>query len=255
MLVSTVTASSRGRSAPIGTPALMACTAASSMALPPSACTFTNCTPGIAAAESTAPATVFGMSWNFKSRKIPGPSAAISFTAAGPAAVKSWLPILNIPTRSATCFANFKAEDSESKSRATIRLLRGWASKGTFLLVIPIQPESVLLRQLHQLQPDLADARMNQADLPGDTIGYINFPSFLIGTPVIDTYQFKLPVPGIDHPDERTKGQVRVRGCQGLAVKPLPVRCLPAVELLAVPAGVANPCLDRLHRLIEVSHE
>src|SRR6185437_5923587 len=83
----------------------------------------------IAAAERTAPATVFGMSWNFRSRKMPGPSAAISFTAAGPAAVNSWLPILNIPTRSQICFANFAAEDSESKSSATIKLLRGWASK------------------------------------------------------------------------------------------------------------------------------
>src|SRR5271155_281786 len=129
MLVRIVTASKRGRSAPIGTPALMACTAASSIAWPPSACTLTSCTPVMAAAESTAPATVFGMSWNFRSRKMPGPSAAISFTAAGPAAVNNWLPILNMPTRSETCFANFAAEDSESKSSATIRLLRGWASK------------------------------------------------------------------------------------------------------------------------------
>src|SRR5712671_228227 len=52
MLVRIVTASNRGRSAPIGTPALMACTAASSMALPPSAWTFTSCTPLIAAAQS-----------------------------------------------------------------------------------------------------------------------------------------------------------------------------------------------------------
>src|SRR6266699_797645 len=88
MLVRMVTAKRRGRSAPIGTPALMACTAASSMAWPPSACTLTSCTPLMAAAESTAPATVLGMSWNFRSRKIPAPSAATSLTAAGPAAVK-----------------------------------------------------------------------------------------------------------------------------------------------------------------------
>src|SRR5579859_8150675 len=83
----------------------------------------------MAAADSTAPATVFGMSWNFRSRKTPGPSDDISFTAAGPAAVNSWLPILNIPTRSEICFANFAAEGRESKSSATIKLLRGWASK------------------------------------------------------------------------------------------------------------------------------
>ena len=50
---------------------------------------------------------------------------AICFTASGPALVKSWLPILNMPTRSETFWANFIAVDKESKSRATIRLLRG----------------------------------------------------------------------------------------------------------------------------------
>src|SRR5437879_5896092 len=50
---------------------------------------------------------------------MPGPSAAISRTACGPAAVNSWLPILNRPTRSATCFANFSPEDNESKSDTT----------------------------------------------------------------------------------------------------------------------------------------
>ncbi len=43
--------------------------------------------------------------------------------------MKSWLPILNIPTRSEIFVANFAAEDKESKSSATIKLLRGWASK------------------------------------------------------------------------------------------------------------------------------
>src|SRR5208282_3499237 len=60
---------------------------------------------------------------------MPGPSCATCRTASGPALVNSWLPILNMPTRSATCFANFSAVVKESKSRATIRLLRGWASK------------------------------------------------------------------------------------------------------------------------------
>jgi hypothetical protein len=34
-----------------------------------------------------------------------------------------------MPTRSATDFANLTADGSESKSRATIRLLWGWVSK------------------------------------------------------------------------------------------------------------------------------
>src|SRR5580692_6269301 len=180
----------------------MAWTAAWSMALPPSACTFTSCTPVIAAADKTAPATVLGMSWNFRSRKTPGPKAVTSRTAAG----NSWLPILNMPTRSATCLANLTAEFSESKSSATIRLLRGWASKvkvfgGRDLQVNPsdgAKPRLAPLGQLHQFKPDLADARVNQTDLPGDTVGYINFASFLIRTAVVNSYHFKLAVPWID---------------------------------------------------------
>src|SRR6266446_9664717 len=222
MLVRMVTAKRRGRSAPIGTPALMACTAASSMALPPSACTLTSCTPAIAADESTAPATVLGMSWNFRSRKMPVPSAATSLTAAGPAAVKSWLPILNIPTRSATCFANFTADDSESKSSATIRLLRGWASKVT-VFATPATPGSVFARYVQQFQANLVHAGVNQPDLPGYAVGYINFASFLIGTAVIDTYQFKLAVPWVHDPDDGTEWQVWVRRGQCLAIESLAV--------------------------------
>ncbi len=223
----------------------MACTAAASMARPPSACTFTSCTPVMAAAESTAPATVFGMSWNFRSRKIPGPSAAISFTAAGPAAVNSWLPILNIPTRSEICFANFAAEDSESKSSATIKLLRGWASK-LKVMSTPNSAGSAFQWQLHQFEPDLAHARMNQTDLPGDTIGYINFAPFLIGTSVIDSYKFKLPVPGVHNPDDGPKRQVWMRGGQRLAVEALAVGGLLAIESWPIPTGIADPSLDRL---------
>ena len=46
-----------------------------------------------AAAERTAPATVAGMSWNFRSRKTR-PASAKAATARGPAAVNSSLPIL-----------------------------------------------------------------------------------------------------------------------------------------------------------------
>src|SRR3979490_3084118 len=148
------------------------------MALPPSACTLTSCTPVMAAEESTAPATVFGMSWNFRSRNMPVPIAATSLTAAGPAAVKSWLPILNMPTRSATCAANFKAVDKESKSKATIRLLRGWASKVTFLCDLRVlNKRSVFPGHGHQLKPDLAHAGMQEAQVPGYAVGYINFAS------------------------------------------------------------------------------
>src|SRR5690349_7000064 len=249
MLVSIVTASKRGRSMPKGTPALMACAAAFIIALPPSACTFTSCTPFIAAEDKTAPATVFGISWNFKSRKMPGPSAAISFTTAGPAAVNNWLPILNRPTRSATCLANFTADESESKSSATIRLLRGWASKVTVVVTLRQRPGSVFARYVQQLQANLVYAGMNQPDLPGYAVGYINFASFLIGTAVVDSYQFKLTVPRVYDTDHRTKRQVRVRGSQCLTIESLAVRRLLSVEARSVPAGVASPGLDRLGRL------
>jgi hypothetical protein len=45
---------------------------------------------------------------------------------------------------------------------------------------------SVFPGNVQKLQPDLADARMNQADLSGYAIGYINFASFLIRTSIID---------------------------------------------------------------------
>src|SRR6266550_2066275 len=42
-----------------------------------------------------------------------------------------------MPTRSASCVANLTAEDKESKSSATIRLLRGWASKVVWVIGDP----------------------------------------------------------------------------------------------------------------------
>ena len=68
--------------------------------------------------------------------------------------------------------------------------------------------------QLHQLQPYLADTRMNQPQLAGDTIGYINFASFLIGTAVIDAYNFKFSVARVDHAYPGAKGKARVSSGQ-----------------------------------------
>jgi len=164
------------------------------------------------------------------------------------------LPILNIPTRSATCLANFTADDKESKSSATIRLLRGWASK-VGVIVDPGSSGSVFFGQLNQLQPNLADAGMDQADFPGDTIGYINFAPFLIGTPVIDTYKFKLAVPRIDHANDGAKRQVRVCRREGFGVEALAIGGLAAIEPGAIPAGVAYPGLDWLNRLVQMRYK
>ena len=89
-LVSTVTASRRASIAG-SAPA-----AASSMACPPRAWTVISETPSRLAAL-TAPETVFGMSWYFRSRNTFSPRATSSRTNSGPAAVKSWLPTLNRP--------------------------------------------------------------------------------------------------------------------------------------------------------------
>jgi hypothetical protein len=60
----------------------------------------------------------------------------------------------------------------------------------------------VLFGQQNQFKPNLAHAGMDQTDFPGDTIGYINFTPFLIGTPVIDSYKFELTASGVHDADD-----------------------------------------------------
>jgi hypothetical protein len=96
---------------------------------------------------------------------------------------------------------------------------------------------------------------MDQADFPGDTIGYINFAPFLIGTPVIDTYYFKLAVPGVNYPDYGAKGKVRVCRREGFAVEALAIGGFAPIEPGAVPARIAHPGLDWLHGLIQMRYE
>ena len=64
-----------------------------SIAGPPAAWTVTRRAP-IAAALRTPPATVFGMSWNLRSRKTSRRARASRATTAGPAAVNSSFPTL-----------------------------------------------------------------------------------------------------------------------------------------------------------------
>jgi hypothetical protein len=84
-LVKTVTASSFGRS--FRSPA--ASRAAFITAVPPDAWSVSRRTCGSFTAPETALATVLGMSWNFRSRKIWTPASASLSTARGPSAVKS----------------------------------------------------------------------------------------------------------------------------------------------------------------------
>ncbi len=87
--VSTVTA--RTRQPPPASRAASA--AARSIAAPPDAWTVTRDAPSFAALR-TPPATVFGMSWNLRSRNTSRPCSRIAATTEGPAAVKSSLPTL-----------------------------------------------------------------------------------------------------------------------------------------------------------------
>jgi hypothetical protein len=106
------------------------------------------------------------------------------------------------------------------------------------------------LGKLHQLEPDRAYTSVSQTNLPGDTIGYINFAAFLIRATVINTYYFKLVVARIDHADDGSERKRRMSRSQGFGVELLPVGGLAAVKVLAIPAGVADPSLDGLDRLV-----
>ena len=113
----------------------------------------------------------------------------------------------------------------------------------------------MFLGNFQKLQPDLADTRMDQSDLSGYAIGYINFTPFLIRTSIVDANQFKLPGTGVDQADDRAEGKVRVGRGEGLAVEPLTVGRLTAIKFGTIPAGVANPSLNRLGRFSLIGYE
>src|ERR1700722_13289154 len=119
MLVSTVTANKSGG---WGRPS-RAARAAASMAGPPEAWTVSMCTPNDAA-DRTAPATVLGMSWNFRSRKTEWPRLRIGSRTAGPAATKSSSPTLNHWQVSSSRETSAAADAASGTSRATIKRLR-----------------------------------------------------------------------------------------------------------------------------------
>src|SRR5258707_6042004 len=95
---------------------------------------------------------------------------------------------------------------------------------------------------------------MDQADFPGDTIGYINFAPFLIGTPVIDTYQLKLAIPGIDHTDEGAKRQVGVCRRKSFGVEALAIGGFSALGTRATPTRIAHPRLYPPYRVVLNTH-
>src|ERR1700741_2715752 len=120
----------------------------------------------------------------------------------------------------------------------------GQARRASLLAVVG---RGVLRRQLHQFEPHLAHSRTDQTNLSGYPIGYINFAPFLVGTPVIDAHQLKLPVAGVDDADPGTKRQIRMRCRQALRIESLTVGGLLSIESGAIPAGVTDPYLNWLH--------
>ena len=84
--------------------AATAAAAASIIRRPPLACTLTIQTPSSAAAR-TAPATVLGISWNFRSRNTSKPSRCNSSTTAGPARVNNSLPTFTRHSAGDSCRA------------------------------------------------------------------------------------------------------------------------------------------------------
>src|SRR5260370_36651467 len=95
---------------------------------------------------------------------------------------------------------------------------------------------------------------MDQADFPGDTIGYINFAPFLIGTPVIDTYHLKLAGPSIHDADHGSKRQVGVCRRQSLGIEDLAIGGPAAIEAGSLPASVTQPGFNLHPLLLHMPH-
>src|SRR5258708_767282 len=117
-LVRIVTAMSSGGRA---TPSI-ASRAARSIASPPLACTFIIHTPRRAAARH-APVTVFGMSWNLRSRNTSKPRSCSRATTEGPAATKSSLPTFTRHSFESRRAASASAASASGKSSGTMMRL------------------------------------------------------------------------------------------------------------------------------------
>ena len=119
------------------------------------------------AASRAAPATVFGMSWNLRSRNTSAPRFWIASTTAGPPAVKSWEPILKRRTRPSSRSARRSAWARESTSSATMRRSRG--SGGAMELLQRLDGDLALEQGL-----DAADGRLGAVHgrVVGDVLGH-----------------------------------------------------------------------------------
>ncbi len=94
-----------------------ACAAARIMAAPPELWMVSS-TGDSAATDRTAPATVFGMSWSFRSRKTGNPRSSTRRTPSGPRATKNSRPNFTPPTWGAIRLAKSSAASASGVSRA-----------------------------------------------------------------------------------------------------------------------------------------
>src|SRR6267142_828378 len=174
-LVSTVTARAIGLRTPSSFAAAAAPSAAAViMARPPEAWTLNMRTP-MRAASRAAPATVLGMSWNLRSRKTSAPRLWTLSIAEGPAAVKSWEPILKRVTWPWSRSRSRSASARLSTSRATIR--RSFTSRdgsgGVMVLLERPHGDLALEQRL-----DAADRRLGSVHrgVVGDVLGHRGAP-------------------------------------------------------------------------------
>src|SRR6185295_17652473 len=168
-LVSIVTAMTSGRERPaFDASASAASRAAFIIAWPPDACTFTIHTPSRVAA-ATAPATVLGMSWNFRSRNTRSPRATRLSTMDGPWLVNRRLPILKPPTAPRRRSASACAASAVSTSSAT----RIWLIHGTHEIRYPrnLMALHVAADAVEHLAPDERVEKVGGADLHGRCAG------------------------------------------------------------------------------------
>src|SRR5688500_6248083 len=140
MLVSTVTPMTSGGGTPVAAAASAAARAAACIiAGPPDACTLIIQAP-VRTAASTACATVFGMSWNLRSRNTRAPESTRRRTRSGPAIVNSRLPTFRPPATPPTCSAMASARSAPSTSRATRSGLPGLVRIDAYRLLDSREP-------------------------------------------------------------------------------------------------------------------
>src|SRR5881296_829258 len=199
-LVSTVTPRQRGRGIPKSPAAFIAASAAAhAIARPPLAWMLSMKTPRRVASRTARP-TVFGMSWNLRSRKTRNPRLRAVSIAAGPAAVKSCEPILHpvmIPSRRPS---SASASSRLGTSSATSSRSAGLAEVGMVLLQA-LNPELALQQGL-----DRADGGLDAVDrrVVGDVLrdrGPADDRRVLAGPPVLGRVEDQRDVAALDQVD------------------------------------------------------